>query len=333
MELILHVGMGKTGSSALQKALRDNSDQLEENGVRYLGMWMQTDPTAPGLGYWEFFDQPQPVWTMRARELAQYCQKTSFVGGPDRFVVSNESIFHHGESFRTFVEAFSEFGDVRCIAYARHPLKWLPSAYMQWGIRHKTRPGKIPTFDEYARGNIHQYQDLLKFQDMVDAPLTVRPYDMVGDVVDDFLSLLGLDIEIPETVFYTGGEPAESVLRALFNNRYDTDVRPQRFDAVLANRLRDGVPRIDGLINESFDFRPSLQIIDENRDLFQAFGERTGVDLLNQEIDPPKEPDRAAIRDRLVDYLVELTIDQSIRMKALEKRLTELESEAGTSDD
>ena len=44
MELILHIGMGKTGSTAIQLTLRNNIAKLQDAGADYLGMWLEPGP-------------------------------------------------------------------------------------------------------------------------------------------------------------------------------------------------------------------------------------------------------------------------------------------------
>lgn len=325
MELILHIGMGKTGSSALQKSLSSNGSALNESGAQYLGMWME--PLHAGSNPpkdREFIDQPLSVWEGRAEALRSFGERRSQEAGLTKFIVSNESFFHCGPRLRPFIEKVREFATVKAVVYVRNPLKWLPSAYLQWGVRHKTRPGPIPAFSDYARANVRQYEDVLWWQEHMGDILVVRPYDRVDGVVRDFLEVAGIGAKMPEERFYATGEAAENVLRALFNERFPTEVLPQRFNNVVGERFTRGVPRLEDVVSRSLDFSSAYEIVETNRGLWDRFRDATGVDLL-ADAAPPPPPDTGAIRDRLVDHLLELALDQSLRLKSLERRIADLE--------
>jgi len=40
-KLIVHIGMGKTGTTSIQRALRISTKELDSKGVKYLGMWFE----------------------------------------------------------------------------------------------------------------------------------------------------------------------------------------------------------------------------------------------------------------------------------------------------
>ena len=59
MRLILHVGMGKTGTSSIQKVLEANQAGLKAQKAHYLGMWFDfVDPRYHGIqGVRDVFEQ------------------------------------------------------------------------------------------------------------------------------------------------------------------------------------------------------------------------------------------------------------------------------------
>ena len=321
MELILHIGMGKTGTSALQKALKDSNADLRGQGVLYLGMWMHdpADPTAPT--HQAFFGVDDTAWRERGKKIAALAEKAAG-DGISKFVVSNESFFHHGPKFQAFIDGFG--GPVKAVAYVRRPESWLPSAYLQWGVRHKTRTGPIPSFGEFARQIVHQYSELLFWQDAMGENLTIRPYDEIDNVVSDFYALCGIDLAAPKSRFYTRGEDAENVVRALFNNRFEGEVPPGRFNGVIGKML-DEVTPLDAAITETLDFSETPEIVEETRGIFEDFAAKTGVDLLAGPEQSAPGLDRDAVRDRIFDYVLRLSLEQSVRIRGLERRLEDLE--------
>ncbi|WP_238367982.1 hypothetical protein [Mesobacterium pallidum] len=334
MELILHIGMGKTGSTAIQSGLRKHADRLQKNGAEYLGMWLEPGPFKLSWpAYAEFFKQPPEVWRERARTVAAYMQRREVEGGPSIGIYSNESFFHNADEFEAFFDEFGKFGKIRAIAYARNPQRWLPSAYNQWGVRHKTAKGKIPPYPELARKHVKQYGELLKWHRRFGDKLTVLPYDGIGDVTQHFLGQCGLRMKVPEERVYSSGETADTLLRAWFNNRFDEPVEPPRFLAVLGRSFRKGVPHLDALATQTQDFSETGAIIEENAHIFDNFSRVFGFELRDPEAVAPPPPDMDAVRDRLIDYLIELNIDQSLRLRVLERKFEELEGKAGPDTD
>lgn len=326
MELILHIGMGKTGSTAIQLGMRKNLGLLKKSGAEYLGMWLEPGPFKLSWPtYAEFFKQPPEVWRARAQKVAGYMQQREAEGGPALGIYSNESYFHNAERFEAFIEEFSKFGKIRAVAYARDPMRWLPSAYKQWGIRHKTGKGQIPRYEDLARSHVKQYSDLLAWHRRFGDKLTVLPYDGIDDVVQHFLDHCGIDLKMPGERIYESGDPAETLLHAWFNNRFEDPVEPPRFQTVVMRNLRKDVPRVEALLDQTQDFSATGAIVEEHAHIFEDFNRVFGFDLRRPGVAPPEKPKADDLRDRLLDYLIEINIDQAQRLRQLERRFEDMD--------
>ena len=66
-------------------------------------------------------------------------------------------------------------------------------------------------------------------------------------------------------------------------------------------------------------------MISENSALFDEMANRLGFDVRGAGKGAPAKPDMAAVRERLFDYLIEITFRQGMRIKSLEDRLSRLE--------
>lgn len=325
MKLVLHIGMGKTGTSTIQKVLTDHGAELQSQKASYLGMWL--DPTILPVNrptYKDFFIQPPDVWIDRAKTTLETMRGISDETGATTFICSNESFFFHAARFKDFIEELSKDTEVVVIGYARNPSSWLPSAYAQWGIRHKTSPGTIPAFEELAAQHVKQYEELIKWKQEIGDSVIIRSYDETDDVVQDFLSLLDLKIEIPKEVFYAKVDDVEALLRVVFNNKYKGQVLPGRFDAMFGRTLRSGVPSLEQIAGESLDYTSVGDIISDNADVFEAFKAEVGIDLLSYPAKQHQPPNVDALRNRLVDYLLQLTISQAQRLRKLETDIEEI---------
>lgn len=327
MELILHIGMGKTGSSSIQHALAASAEVLHDQRAAYLGMWFDmVDPAFRGLERQEnFFQQPPGVLREQASVFLETLKQRFEESGTRRFILSNEALSGQSEAMQAFLEPVRDEITVRAIGYVRAPATWLPSAYVQWGVCDKTNIGRVPPYETKARELARWYRGLLEWHDRIGEILEVRSYEAAGDIVADFGDAIGLSIVRPEKRILERYEDAEIILRAVFNDRYNAHVLPRLFErAVLAGTV--GFPPLETRLEKHLDFSATEKIIAEQADLFDAYRARFGIDL--QGFAPVRSlPDVGFLRDRLVDYLIEITMEQSRRILHLEQKMARFTEE------
>lgn len=221
--------------------------------------------------------------------------------------------------------------DVQVIAYARNPRNWLPSAYVQWGIRHKHYEGPIQKYETLARVLVNWYRGLIEWSDSIGNILTIRHYDTVDDVVIDFSQAAGVELVSANQRKYERGDDTEILLRALFNNHFHQPVLPSTFNQTVAGK-NNKYPTIEASISQFFDYDATDQIIKENKELFDHFRDRCGIDLLETMPILPKKPSAEELRNRMLDYLVEITISQAMRVNILEKEVVKIKTILSSGD-
>lgn len=328
MRLILHIGMGKTGSSAIQAALAANGARLAAQGAEYLGMWFDMlDPRFRGVqNQGQFFALPPEEMVRATDVLAEVLRDRAAAGGRHTFILSNEAFSGNARALKPMIDRLTELGvDLRAIGYARHPAAWLPSAYVQWGVRDKVDPGPVQPYAVKARKLVRWYGGLLEWHKLMGPILDVRPYDRASDIVGDMAAAMGLELDVPGTRVLERGEDAEIVLRALFNDRFPKHVLPAVFDRAVLPGL-SGVPRLEDVVGRSFDYSETAAIIAEQADLFERFAAAFGFDPREAAKAPPPLPGLEPLRNRLVDALLEISLDQAQRIRRLERRLSQLEN-------
>lgn len=329
MKLILHIGMGKTGSSAIQAALTANAARLAAQGAEYLGMWFDMlDPRFRGVqNQGQFFDLPPAEMIQATDVLIEVLRARSVASGVGTFILSNEAFSGNGRGMAPMIARLREAGvDLRAIGYARHPAAWLPSAYVQWGVRDKVDPGPVPPYGVKARKLVRWYNGLLEWHNLMPEILDVRPYDKAPDIVADFAEATGLTLDLPAHRVLERGEDAEIVLRALFNSRFQKHVLPQVFERAVLPGLAT-VPQLDEVVARSFDYSETDAIIAEQDDLFGRFAAAFGFDPRDAAKVPPPAPEMDGLRNRLVDALLEITLDQAQRLRRLERRVNQMQEE------
>lgn len=139
-------------------------------------------------------------------------------------------------------------------------------------------------------------------------------------MVELFSSRFGVDLERIERT-HESPEPAELLLRALFNDRIRGPASPKEFREAI--RLGPHMPRptrIDEMLDRISDYSSADEIVRSEADTFRRIGEVAGVDLYSDPGTVPPAIDRDQTRDRLLDYLVWMVLDQARRITDLEER-------------
>lgn len=327
MKLILHIGMGKTGTSSIQTALRTGTEELAAQKVHYLGMWFDMiDPAYHGhAGLREFLALDETAQQNAATAFLSHMEQLAQSTGADTFILSNEGIFSNVHRITPFLQALQPHLDLSVIAYIRNPYKWLPSAFTQWGLFHKQNTGPLQSFSERATALTAQYAAMPAWIEIYGGQLTVRKHDTSVDVVQDFSETCGIVIKSPKNRALERSEPAEILLRAAFNGRYPTEVFPERFRRHVMVPRR-GVASMQDLKTLCFQHDGLEEAVESRRELFETIHEALGADFdfLNEPADIKPVPDATDLQNRLIDHLVEIAFQQGERLAKLEKQLLEL---------
>lgn len=223
-----------------------------------------------------------------------------------------------------FVAALCVKADVRIIVYVRDPRDWLPSAYQQWAVYHKTTNGPIPPYRERARVLIGQYRWLRLWNESFGDNLTVRVFHRSRDVVMDFASLLDIQIEFPRKRSLERIGISEALLRAYYNASHEEKCHPNEFTEALKHVTLAATPSIDQLVRDSFSYAETDRIIADFSDIFDYVEDAFGINLL---ADPPpvrELVDSASLRKRALEHLLSITLHQADQIRALELKVEKL---------
>lgn len=326
MRIVFHIGMGKTGTTSIQYALRNGADALASQKAKYLSMWFEEiNPVFKGLdGFSRFMAGNEQEKVEGADSFHSYLVDRADKEGIETFIFSNEGVFEAGHQLAPFFRRLKSKGlSMTFVAYLRDPQDWLPSAYTQWAIRHKTNKGPVQDFPTAARRLIGQYEGIRFWQQNFGDVLTVRPFESGLDVVDDFAQTVGLELPKSKIRRLERAEPADTLLRAMFNTRFPDQVLPDRFDRFVTNSSQVPVPSLHGMAERCFRHECAKEIVAEKRELFEYIRDSIGLDLLDGDPKPSKMPDEGELQRRVIDYLVEVTFDQAQRLKRLERLVNE----------
>ncbi|MDW4549329.1 hypothetical protein R5H32_08205 [Defluviimonas sp. D31] len=326
IRLIFHVGMGKTGTSSIQSALRQNAKALKDQRVEYLGLWFDVIDASYKyyVGQEKLIKSSVEEKQASAEKIWQYFKEKRSKDGILSFVFSNEHMALCYDLMEPFLRRLEERGvEISIVCYVRDPVNWLPSAYYQWRVVHKAVPGPLHSYHSSARELISWYQAPLLWEKKFPGNVIVRSYDACSNVVEDFADAVSLSLTAPEIRENTTATTDEMFLRAFFSNLVSDAMLPDVFTNAVGVSPNDS-PSVSGILKDAFDLSSTSEIIAENEDVFAAYREHFGFDPRAVSPDTlPSMPDTEAVRDRLVEVVTSVTLDQSMRIRNLE---TEVET-------
>lgn len=325
-KLIFHIGMGKTGSTSLQLALRNSEACLAEQKAQYMGMWFDMlSPKYHGLdGEQLFFRESEDVKQELGKAFLQHIKGIQQELGHNTFVMSNESFFSVGRRIAPFLAQLAEGANILFVLYVRDPKKWLPSAYAQWGMAHKTKPGPLLSFPELAPELLQQYQHLFFWHDVFQRHLVVRSYDNAVNVVADFSEAVGLRLEEPTRRSLERPEYGELALRAFFNSRFDSQVLPHVFSDIIPHAAIEHAPSLSSILNSCFDYSDLPAMLEATAEVEELLRDRYSIDFNQIRVGTETQsPSQDEIRNRVMDMLINIIFDQGARICQLERVMRE----------
>lgn len=320
VEVIFHIGMGKTGTTSIQRALEGSKASLAIQKTEYLGRWFDSiDAKYFGpAGEQIFFKSSPEEMKENAIVFLNSLNHRYSLGSACRFIISRESIFEHVDSFSPFVSELKKNCSVRIVVYARSPYSWLPSAYNQWQIRHKTTRGNVQPYSVAARRLVKKYGNFKTWIEEHPEIITLRTYHKKLDVVEDFAEILGVDIGAHRKRALEREGVAEGTLRAAYNNIFSEPVRPEQFNDAMGGVAFLSSPTLSEIIRDSFSYSETDKIVEENREVFNFIQKAFDVDLLHDEDASPETVSEEEVRNRLLEQLLHLTMRQADRIRRLE---------------
>lgn len=183
MKIILHIGVHKTGTSALQAFLARNAALLLERGVFYKPTtpeWPNHNPLAAAFMPGSIDDGP----TRLATTLEEAEGKT--------LLISSEMLCEPGVDLDLLLSCLKGH-EVRTIAYIRHPSDIVVSAFNEV-VRHHGTHWTRPLNDQPFAYDPSQFDVLrpwLKVPNITLAPYD-RPQWVGGSIFSDFLAMIGV---------------------------------------------------------------------------------------------------------------------------------------------
>jgi hypothetical protein len=281
--LFLHVGMDKTGTSAVQLFLHERRDELlEKTGVLFplTGKWTDHShhPFAfTTLSMGDFKPSSlKGLFANLAREIKQSNAKS--------VLLSSECFFkmHTKDGFDLFWEKAEHlFGDIKVIVYVRRQDKWVESRH-----RHSIVSGNELAVDVLSRPFFSNYKQFIdKWRDLVGhGNVIVKPFErqqfVDGDVCQDFAHILGAnDLEPSEGSQVNVGFSSKRILFRKLINKLNSNAD----DMHRLNRLLLNLPKVEDEDHPFVSPAQQVKLFNEynsiNQDLAREYIDSARADL------------------------------------------------------
>jgi hypothetical protein len=182
MRVILHIGLGKTGTSALQHMMRVSRDEFIEQAIypvdQSFGDCWDTASYIEAGKLVNCTDNFKSVF----KELISSAVNRANENSCNTVFYSNESWSNLKIPFYTFInEAVDELGlDLVYYVTVREFSDWVVSCYKQWGLYHKVYKGGVQSFTSWLNeeeiSNILRFPERLKLIEELSSETVVFEY-------------------------------------------------------------------------------------------------------------------------------------------------------------
>lgn len=343
MKLTLHVGLGKTGTSAVQAFLHHERRNLAEAGILSLG------PRLAELEDGFSFSGQGDVGKIDLLAEGLSAIENAAIGQPHitHVVWSNEalSMAHNYagiiDEIARFRQASTVFDEVGVILVLRRQDEWLASAYLQWGLKHKMHKGRrilsVADYMKSIKGFLDYFALYQAWSRAGNTPVVIGDYGEIvraGGMVRfmaDYLSLPWKESYGQYDRVHPSLGPAQSYLNATYNSAFYGDVLPAEFESVIRDLdLPEISPKGSSFIPESLGKEIVDQYAEGNRKLsMAALGDAS---LFQSAVAKEVVEYRRGEQD-VIRYLTMIAQRQNARINALQNELRETRERLAAIDE
>lgn len=204
--LIVHVGANKTASSAIQKFLSLNSEELRGLGLIVPSQKFEIAPQVSGyhvFGFEELLRHPEEGRERLEQSLKRIAHSQP---EPTTIVLSGENLAAHPQAPQLFAGLVDDF-DVEVILYIRRQDEFLLSYWQQWNSKAQTDFWAWVTSVVGMLGNWRTYIENWEKavpRECIKVRLFERSRMVGGDAIQDFCEILAPGLPFEQFLYPSG---------------------------------------------------------------------------------------------------------------------------------
>ncbi len=191
-QIYIHVGPGKTGSSALQKYLLENRQQLLQQGIFYPAHSIDKSGISSG-NFWSIYKETKNAAAEISAEKLNQLMADFEKQKAHTLILSSEAFFMRIPEITKLIPG------ARLICYLRSPIDNIESVYNQSVKRHGNSKTFAETFPQPNFAILRQLEAYLK--SLRDERFILRYYHPdcfnEGSIINDFFKALDLPLPAP----------------------------------------------------------------------------------------------------------------------------------------
>jgi hypothetical protein len=333
LSLIVHIGMGKTGSSSIQQTLAGAAGALAQQQAMYLGLnfeycayrkyeWQKA------YGWTELYEKDDATFQSELSKVLKNAIEEARNKNISKLIWSNESLFSAHQRIIPVLLSIKNLEeiDIQVIAYVRRHDSWAQSAYIQWGIKHKAYQGKVKSFREWINKGRLNYSSSANHWAENFPDFKLINFDKAGNIVKVFFGSADLDYShIHERRDNESPNITALTLWAMFNDLSNEPVLPHALEGLLKRSgLLDKSPRslnINDLLPNLQDLEHVRKISKDDRDNINKILEKCEQPLIEVEQTKPKhsEIDHWQMHSALLMMVVDLNKQLNIVKQQVKK--------------
>lgn len=343
MQIIMHVGNGKTGTTSIQDSLVVSEEKLAQHGIKFLGFMLDAAPVQvarwqregvhPNASMAELAAMDPKVASEQIFEALRANVDRLAEDGVHTVIWSNERFFDRPGLFEGALKKLKAAGhDVTVVAYVRRHDMWAKSVHNQWYIKHKRNVGSSLSFRSFIENYKVTYAPpLLRWDAAFGEEFILRNFDAATNVVVDFCEAVGIDQElVQESRSNETPGPEETMLRILLSDRlnewepgqvdmaaFERLIRPEQIDFI-----SDPVDTMNDLLPGAEDLRRVMEASAEDRERVDALLAARGQPSIDAQDKPAQRLDVDVFR--LDSALFQMVARQAREIQELAAEVAEL---------
>lgn len=208
IDVILHIGLGKCGSSALQQALSENPNMkskdkkyknikyvnIDSFGDLHFGEQLKIRSLSSPSGY-SATCQTQAIFQLSDASFQRIKKRLKMLSNDNNtlIIMSCEGWTQQIEFFRTYAILEKLGIRAKAIAYVRNPVEWINSAWWQWGAWSQyDLDGYV---EDALEAHVTKWHIKLKKWEELLGKNNVTVKVLPRDIVSDFYEFVGADMD------------------------------------------------------------------------------------------------------------------------------------------
>lgn len=196
IQLIVHIGIGKTGTSSIQHYLNQVSELSSEflfAGYLFERVQNKRFGWQRVAGTPDFVALPFEQQKAELETALKDCIEEAKLRGLSKIIWSNEALCEMAWLPEMIKHIWD--GSLTTLCFVREPASYSVSAYYQWGIKHKIYDGEVPSYAEFVKKHHFEHHTIIEKWKQVSSAFHILNYDKTENVVLSFCERLSLSFK------------------------------------------------------------------------------------------------------------------------------------------